>query len=245
MSLFNRTLDYITDVYTKAPSYTPLRANRVDANMQLIQYHESSSRQPTPTRQETNFLPHRTRLTTDMFSELHNAQTHAYYEEICTIPAASLGQDSKFRAGHLYIIHPLLNTDLRDLSTLVLQHLQNWIETVHPNDLFIGKAQQVLDFKKVRSETLEEAKRILERRELKGEVGREEGFLGSWELIDSNGETDWTRASGQITMLEGKKRMNIRSSTGRYTDAALEEAAEAGRKAAEEAKIRDEYEFVE
>lgn len=214
----------------------------MDAEIYLVKYHEPGT-DPKPAPQQTDSLPLRTRLIINIFSDIHNAQTHAYYEEIDTIPAALLCQKSEFKAGHSYVVHPLLSRDLRDVSTLALRHLQKWIETDCPSDLFVSPTRQVLDFKKVRSETLEATKKLLKLRESRGEIGKQDDVVGSWELVDSHAETTGMQTHGETNMV-GFEERERKSWTGRHTDAALEEAAEAGRRAAEEARIRDEYEFI-
>ncbi|KAJ4377250.1 hypothetical protein N0V83_000073 [Neocucurbitaria cava] len=181
MNLFNTAFDYIMDTATdflkKKPAYNPAKPNRVDADTSLLQYHQTGTG-PKPAPASTSALPLRTLRATNLFSDLHAAQTHAYYEEIDSIPAVSVGLKSAFSAGHWYVVHPVTAVDVLFLSTRVLQDLAKWLEKDCPNELFEGEGAQVRDFKGVRSETAENVKRELQKREERGDVGKEEGYTG-------------------------------------------------------------------
>lgn len=223
-------------------TFVPPKLNRADADPRLIEYHETGT-EPKPTPGPTTFLPLRTRIATEPFSAMHYAQTHAYYEEIDTIPAASVNQKSEFSAGHWYVIHPLSSLARLDLSTRVLLDLQEWLEGTWPNELFVRETNGVRDFQKVRKETLDAVKRVLEKRREKGEVGREEGYVGHWE--DVGGEESVGGGKKDEEMGLGDKGEDMERVLSRHTKAALAEAEAAGREAAEEARIRDEYEFLD
>ncbi|CAO2647133.1 Nn.00g080550.m01.CDS01 [Neocucurbitaria sp. VM-36] len=242
--LLNSTLDYILamDLRKKSPAYHPPKLNRIDADPKLLHYHDTDKGMKPLPREETIFLPLRTRIAVGLFSAMHAAQTHAYYEEIDSIPAASVGQTSEFKAGHWYVIHPVSAVEMLDFSTKVLQDLGKWLDEDCPDDLFTGKNGQVRDFKKVRDETRGNFRRELGKREGRGDVGEEEGYVGSWERIGDDGR----EVSGEMEVEEdGKgKGEEMAPISSRHTVAALAEAEEAGRKAAEEAKIKDEYEFM-
>ncbi|KAF1847802.1 uncharacterized protein K460DRAFT_403125 [Cucurbitaria berberidis CBS 394.84] len=240
MSFVNSALDYIMD-FRKKPRYVPAKLNRVDADMRLVQYHETGIG-PKPPPQETNYLPVRTRLALAIFSDMNMAQTHAYYEEIDNVPAASVEKKSEFKAGHWHVVHPVSSVEMLDFSTRVLQDLLKWIEEDCPSDMFIRKAGQVLEFKVARSETLENAKKELEKRKGRGDVGEEEGYTGSWEQVGEDKQADETQMDGK-TKMEGKGKEKAQG-LSRHTAAALAEAEQAGRNAAEEARIKDEYDFA-
>jgi hypothetical protein len=119
----------------------------------------------------------------------------------------------------------------------VLQDLVEWIEVKCPNEIFTRNAKQVLEFRNAREESLEEVGKELGRREKHGEVGLEEGYTGDYEVVggteeevdegQTEGSDGWTTVKGKERQLSG------------HTQAALEEAAGAGRKAAREARLMD------
>lgn len=110
----------------------------------------------------------------------------------------------------------------------MLEDLGAWIEVECPSELFEGKAMQVQGFMVVRKESLKEVRKELARREKWGEFGEEKGYTGDWEVIKKDERCD----SG------GTDNGDVKAIPG-YTNAAFEEAAQAGRKAAEEAKLMD------
>ena len=57
--------------------------------------------------------------------------------------------------------------------------MKTWIEETSPNGFYTRKAKQVLDFKTVRPETLRAVNRELGKREEKGDIGEEEGYVGA------------------------------------------------------------------
>ncbi|KAH7413893.1 hypothetical protein DE146DRAFT_762333 [Phaeosphaeria sp. MPI-PUGE-AT-0046c] len=193
--------------------YSPLcTRNRIDVDPSLVNYHESGTG-PMPSPAPTKFLPCRTRLAADPFTEITKAQSEAYYEEITTVPAASLDLKSEFSAGHWHVVHPVTYCQVRDYSIRVMKNLKEWLEVKCPNDLFTRKAKQVFAFKKASEESLEEVKK-----ELAGRAKRGEG-------------------------VDVAEKLRENEPVSRHTKGALEEAAEAGRKAAEEAKILDEWQM--
>jgi hypothetical protein len=236
MNFLISTVDYLLDG-SPAPSMAPPTRNRVDVNSNLLMYHKEREG-PKPGPATTNFLPIRTRLNATVLSDIGMAQTEAYYEEIESIPAASLGLASEFAAGHWYVIHPLTYLQVRELNNKVLKDLAEWIQVTWPNELFVRKANQVRTFKAMRAESLEEVKKELARREKRGEVGPESGYTGDWEVLGEEGKSN----------KEPGEEMEIAQTGGREVDraggvssAALEAAAEAGRRAAAEAKFLDEW----
>ncbi|KAH8732057.1 hypothetical protein GQ44DRAFT_735729 [Phaeosphaeriaceae sp. PMI808] len=238
MQCLNDAVDYMLSDRGLAPRVAPPTRNRVDADSSLIVYHETG-KTAKPQPQKTNFLPLRTHIITNLFSKISMAQTEAYYEEIDTIPARALGINSEFGAGHWYVIHPVTYWQVRDMSNRVLHDLKKWIEVDCPNELFTRKAKQVLAFRAMRDESLKEIHKELAKGEAKkGEIGEDSGCIEDWEIINENRECV---SSGAIEVVEGK----IGDSASGHTVAALEEAAEAGRRAAEEAKIRNEYDFMQ
>jgi hypothetical protein len=66
-------------------------------------------------------------------------QTHAYYEEIDSIPSAALGRTSHFEDGHAYIIHPVDAVKVLDMSIRVLLDTKTWIEETAPNAFIRGR----------------------------------------------------------------------------------------------------------
>ncbi|KAF2871117.1 hypothetical protein BDV95DRAFT_619286 [Massariosphaeria phaeospora] len=218
-------MSFLADIYNtitgsrprRRPRTSSFRLNRVDAYPQLLTYHPPSTTTrtsvPLPPTTPTPLLPPRTLVPTSQLEEtatwytVTSAQTHAYYEEIPTLSAAGLGLSttttSPFRAtGHAYIIHPLLPTEVRGMSVMVLEELRRWIEG--SAQVYVGAAKQVQAFREVRAETLGLVDRELWRRG-KGEGGRvgldaREGYLGVWvdagEVFDEDSEWD----DGEIEM---------------------------------------------
>ncbi|CAI9628563.1 unnamed protein product [Alternaria burnsii] len=180
-------------------------------------------------------------------STLGMAQTHAYYEEIDSIPASAANQTSPFRSACWWIIHPVTCVEVLDLSTRVLVDLKVWIEETVPNELFVRKSGTVMGFKGVREETLENVVSELRKRKDRGDLESEEGYVGGWQAIVGDGEemakevTDEDDNGGCDELHVKQKKANRLS---RNSDAQLEEAAAAGRNAAEEAKLKNEYEYV-
>jgi hypothetical protein len=243
MYYIERTIDYLQDARGSAPRTLPPTRNRIDADPKLIAYHETG-RGPKPGPDKTDFLPVRTRIIADPFSEIAKAQSEAYYEEIDFIPAAAVGELSKFGAGHWYVVHPVTYWQVRDMSNKVLLDLKEWIETTCPNALFTRRAKQVLGLKTARMETVHEMDMELERRREKGEVGLEPGYTGDWELVDAHGKDE----DRQMRRVEEKEEAQVKRrppNKSRHSEAGLELAREAGRKAAEDAKDHDDYDFAE
>jgi hypothetical protein len=98
-----------------------------------------------------------------MFSDIGKAQTEAYYKELGTVLAASVGKQSDFSAGHWYVVHPMTWWDVKGHSTRALLDIGLWIEVIWPNEFFIRNVNQVLGFRKARKETLEQVVHELER----------------------------------------------------------------------------------
>jgi hypothetical protein len=233
MNFLNQTM---ATLFNTRPKVSPATRNRIDADPILISYHESR-KGPKPPPHNTSFLPVRTRIIASPFSDIAKAQSEAYYEEIDTISAASLGLVSEYSQGHWYVVHPVTYYQVRGWSNKVLQDLAEWIEVQCPNGIFTRKAKQILEFKNARDQSLEEVGKELKRREKRGEVGLEEGYTGDYEVVggteeevdegQTEGSDGWTTVKGKERQLSG------------HTQAALEEAAEAGRKAAREARLMD------
>lgn len=120
-SLLTQLRDLIMS-YRKA--LIPPIFNRVDVDPQLLEYRRTTTG-PKPDPQQTIFLPMRTHIAATILSETYGAQTHAYYEEIDSIPTASVDKKSEFSAGHLYVIHPLSTLALFSLSTRMLLVCRN------------------------------------------------------------------------------------------------------------------------
>ncbi|KAH3965785.1 hypothetical protein HBI70_132910 [Parastagonospora nodorum] len=236
MYYLNQAVDSLLNARVPPPKLAPPTRNRVDADPILVVYHETG-KGPKPTPRNTSFLPLRTRLVANPFSAIAKAQSEAYYEEIDSIPAASLDLKSEFSAGHWYVVHPVTYWQVRDLSNKVLQDLAEWIEVKSPNEIFTRKAKQVLAFRNARDESLEEVKKELQRRERRGEVGVEEGYLGDYDMVDTDEDEDSGQSGGIKN--EVRKEGKVHDKMSRHTEAALDEAAEAGRKAAEEAKMME------
>jgi hypothetical protein len=59
-----------------------------------------------------SYLPLRTRLAAHLVSRIARAQSEACYEEIDSVPASWLGLKSEFRAGHVYVVHPVTYWDV-------------------------------------------------------------------------------------------------------------------------------------
>lgn len=232
------TVTKVLNSGTSAPKITPSTRNRIDANPSLIKFHESSTG-PMPPPDPINVLPYRTRLATNPFTEIAKAQSEAYYEEILNIPAASLNMTSEFSAGHWYVVHPVTYYQVRDLSNRVLKDLEEWLEVKCPNELFASKAKQIFAFKNARTETLDEVKKEITRRKKRGEVGEEEGYTGDWEMLSGEDVMDNNEESGAKEVEECGDCRPV----SRHTKEAFEEAAEAGRRAANEAKIWDKSEL--
>ena len=234
MNFLNTAIDYLLDERSTPPKIKTPTRNRVDADTQLIQYHESGTG-PKPAPAPTIVLPLRTRLAASFLSDIGKAQTEAYYEEIDSIPAVSAGcEKSEFAAGQWYVIHPVTYYQVRDLSSKVLLDLEEWIQVKCPEKLFTRRAKQVLDFKTVRNETLSEVRKELERRHKRGELAEEEGYTGGWEVV-----------GGEANVKEEIEKVEKAKSASNHTEAALREADEAGLRAAEEAKTKTEWEFVD
>lgn len=180
---------YIMTSTSRPPKTTPFRPNRVDAYPQLLASHDPASG-PKPAQKPTTLLPLRTAVpNTSFLDEIAMAQSHAYYEEIDSVPAAAVGAASAFAAtAHWYVIHPLLPTQVRGLSTLVLDELRRWIE--RSEDAYVGTARQVVEFREKRAETLGLVRRELKRRGKGEEVGENEGYLGAWEDVEEDFRED-------------------------------------------------------
>ncbi|KAF2844940.1 hypothetical protein T440DRAFT_546583 [Plenodomus tracheiphilus IPT5] len=201
--------------------YKPVKL-RVDGDPSLIHYHEpNAGSKPSPT--ETNFLPLRSRIVTNLFSPISYAQTHAYYEEIDNIPAASVDRQSEFGSGHWYVIHPLSTLNLIVLS---------------PSEMFVQEYSHVVAFKKARGKTLDALEYELEKRMIKAGSGGEAGYTGIWDMLEEDCESGDNATSniGSEEDLEPKSN---------HTSAALAEAEAIGREAAEEARLLDEFTFVD
>ena len=182
-------------------------------------------------------------------------QTHAYYEEIDSIPASALDRKSHFEDGYAYIIHPINAVKVLDMSTRVLLDLKTWIEKTAPNSFYTRRAKHVIDFKTARSESLRVVVRELVKRQKRGDVCEEEGYIGAWVTVgedgeieeehmhEKNGHEDDEEVMEEVEWMEEVEKKGERVS--RHEAGQLEEAAEAGRHAAEEANERNEFEFVE
>jgi hypothetical protein len=209
MNFLNQTM---ATLFNTRPKVSPATRNRIDADPILISYHESR-KGPKPPPHNTSFLPVRTRIIASPFSDIAKAQSEAYYEEIDT------------------------HYQVRGWSNKVLQDLAEWIEVQCPNGIFTRKAKQILEFKNARDQSLEEVGKELKRREKRGEVGVEEGYTGDYEVVGGTEEEvdeGQTEVSDGWTTVKDKERQ-----LSGHTQAALEEAAEAGRKAAREARLMD------
>ncbi|KAF2703433.1 hypothetical protein K504DRAFT_451625 [Pleomassaria siparia CBS 279.74] len=178
----------------KRPSFS-LRPNRVDALPQLLEWQDPET-DTISSPKYTELLPIRTKCQEsflkekDMTYKVIDAQSHAFYEEIHTVPAASMNVESPFLlTKHVYIIHPLTFNEIYELSDLVLNDLKKWIEDSEKN--YSGKSKQVLLFKEKRLETLEVVKQQLEKRR-RGvtELGDNDGYLGEWEVQYMPGEAE-------------------------------------------------------
>ncbi|PVI04370.1 hypothetical protein DM02DRAFT_611623 [Periconia macrospinosa] len=188
-NLFKGTIELIgTLIGTYPPRVQPFRPNRVDSTPNLIKYHDPSNG-PKPRPQETTeLLPLRTLVGfLSPLDDFSMEQTNAHYEEIDTIPAAAVEQKSEFKTmTHWYLIHPLQPTQVRALSSRVLEDLKLWIQD--SEDKYIGTCKLVRGFQDVRTETLEGIQKELRRRGMEGQVGDEEGYLGKWEEVDEDGQ---------------------------------------------------------
>ena len=128
------------------------------------------------------------------------------------------------------------------LSTRVLLDLKKWIEKTVPTPSFTRDVKQVLDFKDARNDTLGNVNRELEKRVARGDVAREEGYMGSWKVMNAAGEVEDEKKQRLKEKVEKVGKAEKRKS--RNLPAHLEEAAEAAQRAAEEARTRDEYELL-
>jgi hypothetical protein len=90
-----------------------------------------------------------------------------------------------------------------------------------------------------RDESVLEVRRELERRERRGDVGSEEGYTGSWEVLGDDG---MGKENQEEKKVEGGK--GDEGVIARMDPAALEAAREVGRRAADDARDNDEYEFL-
>lgn len=240
MTFLIRTMDYLLDPRGRAPRSSRPARNRVDADPQLIAYHESG-KGPKPTPSHTISLPLRTRLAVHVLSDIGSAQTEAYYEELDTIPAASVGKDSEFSAGNWYVMHPMTWWDVEVLSSRVLLDIKEWVENTCPNEFFTSKAKQVMNFRKARDETLSQVTEELGRREQKGQIRSEEGYTGSWDVLGAEEELE----GGEKGKGEEKKHEGKGKTKSRHTPAALEAAAQAGLAAAQDANDKNEWETID
>jgi hypothetical protein len=77
----------------------------------------------------------------------------------------------------------------------------------------------------------------LERREKKGEVGTEEVYSGGWDVLGEEEEVGEGEGTGKEDKGKGKEK-------SRHTEAALKEAEDAGRAAAEVSNLKNECETV-
>lgn len=238
MNLLNQTIASVLSRQPMAPNISPPVRNRIDIDPSLLLHHETGLG-PKPPPQPTAFLPLRTRLGAALLSDIGRAQTEAYYEEIDSIPAAALGLESAFSAGHWFVVHPVTYYQARAMNARVLQDLLAWIEEMWPNELFVGTKVQVRAFRLARDESVLEVRRELERRERRGEVGGEEGYTGSWEVLGDDGMGKGNQEEKKVEGNEEHERL-----MARMDPAALEAAREVGRRAADDARDNDEYEFL-
>lgn len=247
MYYITRALDYLDsfpDARGPAPRFAPPTRNRIDADTELIYYHDTGCG-PKPPPQKTNFLPVRTRTFAPPFSDIAKSQVEAGYEEIDTIPAAALELRSEFGAGHLYVVHPVTYWQARDMSNKVLLDLKEWVEETCPNEFFTRKARHILVFKAARKETVEEIYKELERRTSKGYVGKEPGYTGDWEVVQSE-DMEAGEVSKNANDDAGKEESRNRPpNISRLSEAALETAREAGRRAAEDATDEQDWDFAD
>lgn len=117
----------------------------------------------------------------------------------------------------------------------MLQDLQEWIEVKCPNQIFVRKSGQVFAFKAARNGTLEEIRKELRKREGRGELDNDSGYTGDWEVVGKEGMMDKGNPGG-AEMEESDK--SEETTPSQPTEAGLEEAWEAGRKAAEDADFQ-------
>ncbi|CAI6304898.1 unnamed protein product [Periconia digitata] len=129
--ILKNVTDFIVNIITDAISYKAPKSghasrNRVDAFAHLLQYHNPASG-PKPEPQMTKCLPIRTKIPNlAALDDMSMAQTHAHYEEIDCVPAAALGMKSEFEGtGHWYMIHPLSLTQVKTMTTRVLEDIKN------------------------------------------------------------------------------------------------------------------------
>ncbi|KAF2021418.1 hypothetical protein BU24DRAFT_470179 [Aaosphaeria arxii CBS 175.79] len=172
------------------PVTSPIQVQRVDAYPQLIVYHNPAcGPKPTPsTLKSSTVLPIRTKISQRFVNdrecnyEVLMAQSHAYYEEIDTIPAVAMGKDTIFPwTEHAYVIHPIRFDQAWDYTPRVLENIKQWIE--ESEQVYANGHHQVQDFHKRRMESLDIVKRELFRRRMH-EVGEEEGWLGVWDEVE-------------------------------------------------------------
>lgn len=110
------------------------------------------------------------------------------------------------------------------------------------NELFTRRANQVFAFENTRNESLEEVKKELVKREKRGEVGEEERYTGDWEVLsEEDGVNEIEKGIGEDVCDARGSGPGV--SVSRHTKVASEEAAEAGRGAAEVARILDEWQM--
>ncbi|KAF2826670.1 hypothetical protein CC86DRAFT_416321 [Ophiobolus disseminans] len=195
MYYIDRAMNYLFDERGRAPRVSPPTLNRIDADTQLVVYHQTGTSGPKPTPHQIESLPPCTWIVANPFAEIAKAQSEAYYEEIDILQAFMLGQKSEFSAGQWYVVHPVTYFQVRDLSNEVLHKLQEWITVECPNKLFTSKAKQVLSFRKARDETLEEIYRELERRKKPGDIGAESGNVEKWEIVEHDDDTSGKEGS--------------------------------------------------
>jgi hypothetical protein len=135
------------------------------------------------------------------------------------------------------------------LSTRVLLDLKIWLEETAPNALYTRKAKQVMDLKTARAETLGAVIRQLKKREEKGVISEEEGYTGAWETVGADGEMEGARMQEEDDHKDEENVLGDEEEKGkrvsRNSAGQLEQAAEVGRRASEEAEERTEYEFLE
>ncbi|KAF2734347.1 hypothetical protein EJ04DRAFT_564349 [Polyplosphaeria fusca] len=217
MPIISDVLQYFFGDFLQRPRIKPdtFKLNRIDAHPQLVQYHEKYGT-IKPRLTKTKKLPVRTRIPKDILiarGQLYDVmmdQSHAYYEEIDTVPAAGLGLESPFdRMKHSYIVHPMSIYEVPKLSTRVLYDLRTWIEgSAH---VYIGTHKQVLGFVAARSETLNLVKKELAKRDV-DVPSDNEGYCGSWILDGSSAGDDEvenglsSRTTGRIFELPYKQK---------------------------------------
>ncbi|KAF1997053.1 hypothetical protein P154DRAFT_622840 [Amniculicola lignicola CBS 123094] len=168
--------------------------NRVDIDHSLLKWY-SPVLGDIPQLSSSPFLPLRTKveksvlLEMGMFHSLYMDQRHAYYEEFLEIPGGTInGFDSPFpNTKHWYVIHPLGRLEVEVLESRVLDSMKKQIEET--DVIYTGTGEQLLKFKVVRFETLEEVDKELARRGNK-EIGDLDGYCGDWDLVTSDDGDD-------------------------------------------------------